>query len=240
MTTIRPTSEPAGTGAMPVHTEREDGCLQRGTNWWGAFVIGLAGVILVTGIAPFAVQSLGAASIPLFVGVTALGVLLCFCLAELAAMMPDRTGGLPSYAFETFKRTPLPAPAAGAAAGATGQPHRAPARLGFRAAQPRADADEEGPGGAARHRRCGRPVAGAGRAAGGRPGGGQPQSGQDDRTRRAPPGGARGVQHVVVAAPAQSRVRRLLEGGRPGRGCPAAAPLGGHGDRPSVRSRCPS
>lgn len=86
-----------------VHTEREDGSLQRGTNWWGAFVIGLAGVILVTGIAPFAVQSLGAASIPLFVGVTAVGVLLCFCLAELAAMMPDRTGGLPSYAFETFK-----------------------------------------------------------------------------------------------------------------------------------------
>lgn len=86
-----------------VHTERDDGTLQRGTNWWGAFVIGLAGVILVTGIAPFAVQSLGAASVPLFVGVTAAGVLLCFCLAELAAMMPDRTGGLPSYAFETFK-----------------------------------------------------------------------------------------------------------------------------------------
>ncbi len=96
MTTLPPTS-------TPVHTSREDGSLQRGTNWWGAFVIGLAGVILVTGIAPFAVQSLGAASIPLFVGVTAVGVLLCFCLAELAAMMPDRTGGLPSYAFETFK-----------------------------------------------------------------------------------------------------------------------------------------
>ena len=89
--------------AAPVHTEREDGSLQRHTNWWGAFVIGLAGTILVTGIAPFAVQSLGAASIPLFVAVTAAGVLLCFCLAELAAMMPDRTGGLPSYAFETFK-----------------------------------------------------------------------------------------------------------------------------------------
>jgi len=89
--------------SVTTHTERDDGSLQRGTNWWGAFVIGLAGTILVTGIAPFAVQSLGAASIPLFVAVTAAGVLLCFCLAELAAMMPDRTGGLPSYAFETFK-----------------------------------------------------------------------------------------------------------------------------------------
>ena len=59
--------------------------LQRETNWWGAFVIGLAGTILVTGIAPFAVQGLGAASIPLFVVITAAGVLLCFCLAELAA-----------------------------------------------------------------------------------------------------------------------------------------------------------
>lgn len=75
----------------------------RETNWWGAFVIGLAGTILVTGIAPYAVSSLGAASVPMFVGVTAVGVLLCFCLAELAAMMPDRTGGLPSYAFETYK-----------------------------------------------------------------------------------------------------------------------------------------
>jgi len=89
--------------AVALHTERDNGALQRRTNWWGAFVIGLAGTILVTGIAPFAVQSLGAASIPLFIGVTGAGVLLCFCLAELAAMMPDRTGGLPSYAFETFK-----------------------------------------------------------------------------------------------------------------------------------------
>ena len=37
--------------------------LSRGTNWWGAFVIGLAGTILVTGIVPFAVSSMGAAAI---------------------------------------------------------------------------------------------------------------------------------------------------------------------------------
>lgn len=81
----------------------EGGGLAKDTNWWGAFVIGLAGTILVTGIAPFAVQVMGAASIPYFVGVTAMGVVLCFCLAELAATMPERTGGLPSYAFETYK-----------------------------------------------------------------------------------------------------------------------------------------
>lgn len=79
------------------------GALHQRTNWWGAFVIGLAGSILVTGVAPFAVQSMGAACIPLFFLVTACGVILCFCLAELAAMMPHRTGGLPSYAFETYK-----------------------------------------------------------------------------------------------------------------------------------------
>lgn len=79
------------------------GALHQRTNWWGAFVIGLAGSILVTGVAPFAVQSMGAACIPLFFVVTACGVILCFCLAELAAMMPHRTGGLPSYAFETYK-----------------------------------------------------------------------------------------------------------------------------------------
>ena len=77
--------------------------LHRRTNWWGAFVIGLAGSILVTGVAPFAVQSMGAACIPLFFLVTGCGVLLCLCLSELAAMMPNRTGGMPSYAFETYK-----------------------------------------------------------------------------------------------------------------------------------------
>ncbi len=86
-----------------ISTSASETSLHRGTNWWGAFVIGLAGTILVTGIAPYAVQGLGAASIPLFVVITAIGVLLCFCLAELAAMMPHRTGGLPSYAFETFQ-----------------------------------------------------------------------------------------------------------------------------------------
>jgi len=79
------------------------GGLHKKTNWWGAFVIGLAGTILVTGVAPFAVESMGAASIPAFLLVSAAGAILCFCLAELAAMMPDRTGGLPSYAYETFK-----------------------------------------------------------------------------------------------------------------------------------------
>ena len=36
------------------------GGLPKTTNWWGAFVIGLAGTILVTGIAPVMVTSLGA------------------------------------------------------------------------------------------------------------------------------------------------------------------------------------
>ncbi len=77
--------------------------LPRKTNWWGAFAIGLASTILVTGIGPYAVQSMGAASIPVFFFCVVAGVILCLCLAELAAMMPDRTGGMPSYASETFK-----------------------------------------------------------------------------------------------------------------------------------------
>ena len=79
------------------------GSLQRKTNWWGAFVIGLAGTLLVTGIGPYAVEGMGAAAIPVFVAVTAAGFVLCLCLAELAAMLPHRTGGLPSYACETYK-----------------------------------------------------------------------------------------------------------------------------------------
>jgi amino acid transporter len=79
------------------------GGLRKGTNWWGAFVIGLAGTILVTGIAPFAVQGMGAAAV-LYIGInTVLGLILCLCLAELANIWPDRTGGIPSYAAESFR-----------------------------------------------------------------------------------------------------------------------------------------
>ena len=81
----------------------EEGTLSRETNWWGAFVIGLAGTILIIGLVGYALVTLGGAAIPMFAILTAVGVVLCFCLAELAAMMPDRAGGLPSYAFETFR-----------------------------------------------------------------------------------------------------------------------------------------
>lgn len=84
-------------------SEKTLSSLPKRTNWWGAFVIGLAGTILVTGAAPYAVQSMGAASVPIFLLVSIAGVVLCLCLAELASMMPNRTGGLPSYAFETYK-----------------------------------------------------------------------------------------------------------------------------------------
>ncbi len=76
-------------------TSHEEGTLSRETNWWGAFVIGLAGTILIIGLVGFALVALGGAAIPLFAILTAVGVVLCFCLAELAAMMPERAGGLP-------------------------------------------------------------------------------------------------------------------------------------------------
>jgi amino acid transporter len=87
---------------MTSTTETEPG-LHKGTNWWGAFVIGLAGPILVTGIAPPAVQALGAAAVPMIAIATAMGVFLCLFAAELATVMPDRTGGLPSYTTEAFE-----------------------------------------------------------------------------------------------------------------------------------------
>src|SRR5258708_11094498 len=77
--------------------------LVKGTTWWGAFVIGLAGTILVTGIAPFVVQGTGAVGIILMGVMTIAGCFLCFCLAELATLWPDRTGGIPSFATESFR-----------------------------------------------------------------------------------------------------------------------------------------
>src|ERR671931_646052 len=79
------------------------GGLRKETDWRGAFVIGLAGTILVTGIAPVMVTSVGAASIPSIVIVTLTGWLLCLFLAELSAMMPERVGGSPSYAYPAYK-----------------------------------------------------------------------------------------------------------------------------------------
>lgn len=102
----RPMGE--GVGATPVsqdEIEYTGGGLARETNWWGAFVVGLAGTILVTGIAPIMVTTLGPASIPLTLVVTAAGFLLILVLAELSAMMPDRTGGAPSYAYPAYSRS---------------------------------------------------------------------------------------------------------------------------------------
>lgn len=79
------------------------GGLTRDTNWWGAFVIGLAGTILVIGLVGWSLLALGGTAIILFAVLTLIGVFLCFCLAEMAAIWPERAGGLPSYAFETFK-----------------------------------------------------------------------------------------------------------------------------------------
>src|SRR6202035_4254231 len=81
----------------------EHGGLPKTINWWGAFVIGLAGTILVTGIAPVMVTSLGAASVPIILVITLSGYLLCLFLAELSAMMPERSGGSPAYAYPAYK-----------------------------------------------------------------------------------------------------------------------------------------
>src|SRR3972149_1610183 len=79
------------------------GELSPDTNWWGAFVVGLAGTILVTGVTPAVLGPLGAAAIPNFIFWTLTGWLLCLYLAELAAMLPGRTGGAPAYAAFAFR-----------------------------------------------------------------------------------------------------------------------------------------
>ena len=44
--------------------------LEKGTNWWGAFVIGLAGTILVIGLAGYAVLALGGVAATMRTGCT--------------------------------------------------------------------------------------------------------------------------------------------------------------------------
>ena len=57
----------------------------------------------MTGIAPYVVQGTGASGIILIGVMTIAGCFLCLCLAELATMWPDRTGGIPGYATESFR-----------------------------------------------------------------------------------------------------------------------------------------
>lgn len=60
--------------------------LVKGANWWGALVIGLAGTILVTGIAPYAVQGTGGHGIIPMSVMTVAGCFLCLCLPKPAAV----------------------------------------------------------------------------------------------------------------------------------------------------------
>lgn len=89
--------------AITDYLDYEQGNLSAETTWWGAFVIGLAGTILVTGAAPTFLTVFGASYIPFIVFFTLTGVVLCLLLAELSAMMPGRTGGSPSYAYPAYK-----------------------------------------------------------------------------------------------------------------------------------------
>ena len=81
----------------------EHSTIPKTTNWMGPFIIGLAGTILVTGIAPVIAAGMGSAGVYWMISWSITGYLLCLFLAELAAMMPDRTGGAPAYAYVAYK-----------------------------------------------------------------------------------------------------------------------------------------
>jgi amino acid transporter len=89
--------------SAPRVEEDVEGGLSKETNWWGAFVIGLAGTILVTGVTSPALIGLGSAALPNFAFWALSGWLLCMFLAEMAAMLPNRTGGAPAYASFAFQ-----------------------------------------------------------------------------------------------------------------------------------------
>jgi len=91
------------TSAFDASLVDQTGKLAKDTSWWGAFVIGLSGTVLVVALVPYTTLQLGPFSVLLYIVLTGIGVFLCFCLAELATSMPEKTGGLPAYAFETFK-----------------------------------------------------------------------------------------------------------------------------------------
>lgn len=72
-------------------------------DWKVAYVIGLAGTILVTGVAGPMVGAIGSWGLILLAVTVVCGVIYCFLLAELATMFPEKLGGLPTYAIEGFR-----------------------------------------------------------------------------------------------------------------------------------------
>ena len=75
--------------------------LVKGTNWWGAFVIGLAGTILVTGIAPYVVHGTGALGIILIGVMTIAGCFLCLKFSRRTSSFSGR--GFKSLSRRGFK-----------------------------------------------------------------------------------------------------------------------------------------
>jgi amino acid transporter len=75
-------------------------------DWKVAYIIGLSGTILVTGVAGPMVGAIGTWGWILMVITVIVGAIYCFFLAELATMFPEKVGGLPTYAVEGFRDKP--------------------------------------------------------------------------------------------------------------------------------------
>lgn len=90
--------------SQSIHnTSHETSVLARVATWRSALVVSLGGSLLVAvSLGPMAAE-LGKGSILAWSIVAFVGVLQCFLIAELAAMFPDKTGGTPVYAHESFK-----------------------------------------------------------------------------------------------------------------------------------------
>jgi amino acid transporter len=81
----------------------EETGIKRTADWKTAYVIGLAGTALVTGVAGPVVGALGTVGCLEIILVVACGSVYCLFLAELATMFPEKVGGLPTYAVEGFR-----------------------------------------------------------------------------------------------------------------------------------------
>ncbi|MDD1776085.1 MAG: APC family permease [Candidatus Methanomethylicus sp.] len=77
--------------------------VKKTADWKVAYIIGLAGTILVTGVAGPIVGGIGSFGWIEVLITVVFGVIYCFLLAELAAMFPEKVGGLPTYAVEGFR-----------------------------------------------------------------------------------------------------------------------------------------
>ena len=81
--------------------------LARTVTWKSAFVVSLGGALLVATSLGAIAGDLGPASVFVWTLIISIGIIQCLMIAEMASMVPNKSGGTAVYTHEAFKKWPI-------------------------------------------------------------------------------------------------------------------------------------